>query len=197
MSPGEGGARAGAVPREGERLGSSEAVAAHEAAAPRELGWGVLTVSSSRAGGAAAAGGDRSGDLLAALLAEAGHGRVERALVADDAAAIAAAVAGFLADPGIDVVVTTGGTGVSPSDVTPEAVAPLLERRLDGFGELFRSLSFAAVGAAALLSRAEAGVAGRKAVFVLPGSPAAVELAMRRLVLPAAAHLIGQLRRVR
>lgn len=176
----------------------SEAVAAHQAAAPRELGWGVLTVSSSRAApGAAVAGGDRSGDLLSALLAEAGQRRVERALVADDAAAIAAAVAGFLAADGLDVVVTTGGTGVSPADVTPEAVAPLLDRRLDGFGELFRSLSFAEVGAAALLSRAEAGVAGRKAVFVLPGSPAAVELAMRRLVLPVAAHLVGQLRRVR
>jgi molybdenum cofactor biosynthesis protein B len=170
----------------------SDAVRAHEASAPRQLGWGVLTVSSSRT-----LADDGGGQRLVALLGEAGHRQVRRDLVPDDAAAISAAVAALLEDEAVDVVVTTGGTGVSPSDVTPEAVAPLLERPLDGFGELFRSLSFAEVGAAALLSRAIAGVAGRKAVFVLPGSPAAVELAMRRLVLPVAAHLVGQLRRVR
>ena len=172
----------------------SEAVAAHEAYAPRALGWGVVTVSSSRAA-AAAPEGDRSGDRIAALLAEAGQRLVERRLVADAADAVAAAVAALLARDEVDVVVTTGGTGVSPSDVTPEAVAPLLDRPLDGFGELFRSLSVAEVGPAAMLSRAAAGVAGRKAVFVLPGSPAAVDLAMRRLVLPVAPHLVGQLRR--
>jgi molybdenum cofactor biosynthesis protein B len=95
------------------------------------------------------------------------------------------------------VVVVTGGTGVSPSDVTPEAVAPLLERRLDGFGERFRALSFAQVGAASMLSRALAGTAGKAAVFVIPGSPAAVELALQSLILPIAAHLVGQLRRER
>ena len=128
---------------------------------------------------------------------EAGHERVERRLVSDDEVAIAGAVVELLSAGGVDVVVVTGGTGVSPSDVTPEAVAPLLERRLDGFGELFRSLSFAEIGPAALLSRAFAGTARGRAVFVLPGSPAAVELAMRRLVLPAAPHLVGQLRRER
>jgi len=83
------------------------------------------------------------------------------------------------------------------TDVTPEAVTPLLERRLDGFGELFRSLSFEQVGAAALLSRAVAGTARGRAIFVLPGSPAAVELGLSKLVLPVAAHLVGQLRRAR
>jgi molybdopterin adenylyltransferase len=178
---------------------ASDAVVSHEAQAPRDLGWGVLTVSSSRAEAPAAAGGgrDASGDRIAALLADAGQRLVARRLVADDRAAIGEVVAALLASDALDVVVTTGGTGVSPSDVTPEAVEPLLDRRLDGFGELFRALSFSEVGAAALLSRATAGVAGRKAVFVLPGSPAAVDLAMRRLVLPVAAHLVGQLRRGR
>lgn len=170
----------------------SDAVRAHEAYAPDRLGWGVLTVSSSRT-----LEDDRGGALAERLLREAGHQRVERRLVADEAPAIADAVRALLAAPGVDVVVVTGGTGISASDVTPEAIAPLLERELAGFGELFRNLSFSHVGAAALLSRALAGTVGRQAVFVLPGSPAAVELALSRLVLPVAAHLVGQLRRRR
>jgi molybdenum cofactor biosynthesis protein B len=167
-------------------------VAAHEAYAPRHLGWAVLTVSSSRTL-AADAGGARA----AALIAAAGHSRVERRVVPDDHQAITAAVRAMLSLDGVDVLVATGGTGVSPSDRTPEAIAPLLERSLDGFGELFRQLSFAEVGPAAMLSRALAGTIGRQAVFVVPGSPAAVELALVRLVLPVAPHLLGQLRRVR
>jgi molybdenum cofactor biosynthesis protein B len=167
-------------------------VAIHEAYAPRQLGWGVLTVSSSRT-----LADDTGGARAAALIGAAGHQRVERRLVADDAVAIAGAVHALLAFDGVDVVVVTGGTGVSPADTTPEAVAPLLERRLEGFGELFRTLSFAEVGAAALLSRALAGTVGKQAVFVVPGSPAAVELALSRLVLPVAPHLLGQLRRAR
>lgn len=174
------------------QAGDADPVAAHRAYAPADLGWGVLTVSSSRT-----LADDRGGERLVALLAEAGYRRVLRRLVADDAAAIAGAARELLADPAVDLVVATGGTGCSPSDVTPEALAPLLERRLDGFGELFRALSFAEIGPAAMLSRALAGVAGRQALFVVPGSPAAVELAMRRLILPEAGHLLGQLRRDR
>ena len=170
----------------------SDPVAQHESYAPRALGWAVLTVSSSRT-----LADDRGGARIAALLAEAGHERVERRLVGDDEAAIGEAVGDLLRADGVDVVVVTGGTGVSPSDLTPEAVEPQLERRLDGFGELFRSLSFAEIGPAALLSRAVAGTARGPAVVVLPGSPGAVELAMRRLVLPVAPHLVGQLRRER
>ena len=170
----------------------TDPVAEHERYAPRQLGWAVLTVSTSR--GPAQ---DASGDRLAALLAAAGHPRVERRLVGDDAVAIAAAVGELLGMEGVDLIVVTGGTGVSPSDVTPEAVAPLLERPLDGFGELFRALSFEQVGPAALLSRALAGVARGRAVFVLPGSPAAAELGLSRLILPVAGHLVGQLRRSR
>lgn len=170
----------------------SDPVAEHEAYAPRQLGWAVLTVSSSR--GPAE---DRGGSRLVALLAAAGQARVERRLAGDDRSAIAAAVFELLELPGIDVIVVTGGTGISPSDVTPEAVEALLERPLAGFGELFRALSFAEVGAAALLSRACAGVARGRAIFVLPGSPAAAELGLSRLILPVAGHLIGQLRRSR
>ena len=141
--------------------------------------------------------GDGTGERLAALLAAAGQSRVERRVVRDDVEAISATLRELLAADGVDVIVLDGGTGVSPTDVTPEAVLPLLERRLDGFGELFRALSWEEVGAAALLSRALAGVVGRRAVFVVPGSPAAAELALRRLILPVAPHLVGQLRRQR
>jgi molybdopterin adenylyltransferase len=170
----------------------TDAVAEHESYAPRHLGWAVLTVSSSRT-----LAEDRAGDRLAALLTAAGHDRIQRRLVADDAAAITFAVNELLETTGVDVIVVTGGTGISPSDVTPEAITPLLERHLEGFGELFRSLSFEQIGAAALLSRALAGTAHGRGVFVLPGSPAAAELGVSKLVLPVAAHLIGQLRRVR
>ena len=170
----------------------TDPVAEHESYAPKSLGWAILTVSSSRS-----LAEDRGGDRLAALLSAAGEERVRRSLVTDDAAAITAAVGDLLAASDVDVVVVTGGTGVSPSDVTPDVVAPLLERTLDGFGETFRALSFAEIGAATILSRALGGVARGRAVFVVPGSPKAAELALSRLILPVAGHLIGQLRRVR
>src|SRR4029077_1027214 len=92
-------------------------------------------------------------------------------------------------------VIVTGGTGIAPRDRTPDAVGALFERRLPGFGELFRMLSFQEVGAAAMLSRADAGVVGGALVFLLPGSPAAVELAVTKLIAPEPAHAVGQLRR--
>ncbi|HWJ56166.1 MAG TPA: molybdopterin-binding protein, partial [Vicinamibacterales bacterium] len=94
-----------------------------------------------------------------------------------------------------DAVIVTGGTGIGPRDRTPDAVGALFDQRLPGFGELFRMLSFQDIGAAAMLSRADAGVVGRALVFLLPGSPAAVELAVRRLIAPELTHAIGQLRR--
>ncbi len=102
-------------------------------------------------------------------------------LVADDAGALRAAVARRWPRPAVDVVVVTGGTGLAPRDVTIEAIAPLFEKSVDGFGELFRRLSYDEIGAAAMLSRATAGVAAGKAVFLLPGSPAAVRLAIEEV----------------
>ena len=94
-----------------------------------------------------------------------------------------------------DVVIVTGGTGIGPRDRTPDAVGALFDRRLPGFGELFRMLSFQDIGPSAMLSRADAGVVGDALVFLLPGSPAAVELAVRRLIAPELTHAVGQLRR--
>ena len=162
----------------------------HRRAAPAVLGFAFLTVSDTRR-----PEDDVSGRALRELAAAAGHNIVDSTLVADDVAALRAAVRDLLARPGVDVLVTTGGTGLSPRDLTLEAVVPLLERPIEGFGELFRMLSHAQVGAAAMLSRAAAGLVGGRAVFLLPGSPKAVKLAMEELILPEAGHLLAQARR--
>jgi molybdenum cofactor biosynthesis protein B len=162
----------------------------HRAYAPRAVRCAVLTVSDSRT-----LADDSSGESIAAALTAAGHEIADRAIVKDDAGAIAAAVRRGIERDDVDAVIVTGGTGVSPRDVTPDAVLPLLDKLLHGFGELFRMLSFQEIGAAAILSRAVAGTAGRTAVYVMPGSRAAVKLGMERLILPELTHLIGQLRR--
>lgn len=135
---------------------------------------------------------DVGGRMAKDLVEAGGHLVVERRLVPDDEEAIRSACAGFLEDERVKCVVVTGGTGVARRDVTVEALRPLFERELPGFGELFRSLSYAEVGAAAMLSRAAAGVVKGRAVFLLPGSPAAVELALTRLILPVIGHLVDQ-----
>jgi len=162
----------------------------HRAHAPRVLGFAAVTVSDSRTEET-----DTGGRAIREAVERAGHRVIAARIVRDEAAAIRAAARELLLLPEVDVLVLTGGTGVAPRDVTLEAVAPLLERPLEGFGELFRMLSYREVGAAAMLSRAAAGVTNGKAVFALPGSPKAVTLALNELILPEAAHLISQARR--
>jgi molybdenum cofactor biosynthesis protein B len=169
---------------------STEPSAQHRRAAPAVLGFAVLTVSDSRA-----EADDVSGHAIREMISGAGHRLVDSTLVRDDVAAIRDAARRLLMAPEVDVVVTTGGTGFSPRDVTLDALGPLLDQRIDGFGELFRMLSYSQVGAAAMLSRAAAGLIGTRALFLLPGSPKAVKLAMEALILPEAAHLLGQARR--
>ena len=154
------------------------------------LAFGVLTISDSKS-----LEEDASGGRIVELLVAAGHTVGRREIVKDDPGSIRGAVAGFLTDPTVQAVVTTGGTGVTSRDVTPEAMAPLAEKRLDGFGELFRAISHREVRGAAMLSRAFAFVAVGKPVFCLPGSPDAVGLAMRELVVPEAGHIVAELRR--
>lgn len=164
----------------------------HRAYAPEaeEIGFALITVSDSRT-----AEDDEAGRRMRSLVEEAGFRVVDQLIVADEVPAVRSAVTALLARSGVDVVVLAGGTGMSPRDVTPEAVEPLLERELPGFGELFRVLSHREIGAAAMLSRAVGGVAADSALFALPGSPAAAELALRELILPEAAHLVSQVRR--
>jgi len=162
----------------------------HKAYAPSELSFAVLTASDSRNDAE-----DESGWKIAEMVTEAGHHVIEHRVIADEEEVIRTAVAAAVSEKGADVVVLNGGTGLASRDVSVEAVQPLLDRVIEGFGELFRALSYEQIGAAAMLSRAVAGVMSKSAIFVLPGSPKAVELAMAALILPEVAHLVGQLRR--
>ena len=138
---------------------------------------------------------DEGGRVLRELALAAGFTVTGAALLREEPEALRAHVAALAASGTVDAVLVTGGTGLAPRDRTPEAVGALFERRLEGFGELFRALSYAEIGAAAMLSRADAGVVGGALVFLLPGSPAAVRLAMEKLIAPELAHAVGQLHR--
>jgi len=138
---------------------------------------------------------DSSGRAIVELLEGAGHRVAGRTLLRDEADQVRAAVQRLASDAVVDVVITTGGTGITARDGTFEAVDGLLTRRLPGFGELFRSLSYQQIGAAAMLSRATAGLIGQTVVIVLPGSQQAVRLALEELVLPELGHLVGEARR--
>jgi molybdenum cofactor biosynthesis protein B len=136
---------------------------------------------------------DSSGTRACELLLAAGHEVREREIVHDDRAAIASLLRAGVSNPEIDAVILTGGTGIARRDVTCEVVAGLLEKTLDGFGELFRALSYDEIGSAAMLSRAIGGSVGRTAIFALPGSTKAVELGVSRLIAPELGHVIGLL----
>jgi molybdenum cofactor biosynthesis protein B len=160
----------------------------HKAHAPASVACYILTVSDSRTPAT-----DTGGQAIRQLLEEAGHQVTGHALVKDEPAQVAAQVRAQLADARTQVIIPPGGTGITSRDGTYEAIEGLLEKRLDGFGELFRMLSYEEIGASAMMSRAAAGTAGRKAIFVLPGSPNAVTLAMTKLILPELGHVAQQL----
>jgi molybdenum cofactor biosynthesis protein B len=162
---------------------------AHRREAPRSIRVFVVTASDTR--GEAE---DESGAWLHDAVTRAGHAVAGRRIVPDEPGAIRAAL-GEAAAAGADAVVVNGGTGIAARDRTYEAVAGLLEKRLDGFGELFRMLSFQEIGSAAMLSRAVAGVWGGRAVFSVPGSLAAVRLAWERLIAPELGHVVRELRK--
>ena len=163
-------------------------VAEHRAAAPGRVRCAVLSVSDTRTPET-----DTSGVLIRNLLAEAGHSVVASTIVPDDPAAIVRAIEQWLIDPRVQVILSNGGTGIAGRDTTYDALAGLLEKRLDGFGELFRMLSYAEIGAAAMLSRATAGVCRGRLVVAMPGSRNAVNLAMTRLLLPELGHLVFEI----
>jgi|SRR3954447_3814560 len=132
------------------------------------LAIAVLTVSDTRL-----LADDKSGDTLVDRLTKAGHRLAARAIVPDEVAAIRAQVQDWIADAGVDVIITTGGTGFTGRDVTPEAIEPLFEKRMDGFSAIFHRISYDKIGTSTLQSRATGGVAGATYIFVLPGSPGA------------------------
>ncbi|MDA1017266.1 MAG: molybdenum cofactor biosynthesis protein MoaB [Planctomycetota bacterium] len=152
------------------------------------LGFAVITLSDTRTEET-----DKSGRLIHATAEAAGHHVSRYAIVTDDVERIAVELTAALADPTVDVVITNGGTGISLRDSAFEVISSKLDKRLDGFGELFRMLSYAEIGAAALLSRAIGGVANGKIVFALPGSTNAVRLGIETLILPQVGHLHQEL----
>lgn len=156
------------------------------------LAAAVLTISDTRT-----IDNDVSGRTAIELLLNAGHQVVDHRIVPDLAEPIRETVLGWAHQQTANLIVATGGTGLSPRDVTCDAVVPVFEKPIPGFGELFRALSFRAIGPAAMLSRAAAGTIGCAMVFLLPGSPAAVRLALTELILPQAGHIRRELTRSR
>jgi molybdenum cofactor biosynthesis protein B len=159
----------------------------HRKDAPASVRCFVLTVSDTRT-----PANDASGDAIASALQAAGHVVAGRQIVTDDPAAVRQVLE---TTDGVDAVITTGGTGIAARDGTYEAVSALFDKTIDGFGELFRVLSYEQVGSAAMMSRACAGSIRRIAVFALPGSEQAVRLAMEKLILPELGHVVRELRR--
>jgi molybdenum cofactor biosynthesis protein B len=148
----------------------------------------VLTISDTRTPET-----DTSGRAITALLEAAGHVVARRQILRDEPDQVRAAVQAALG--AVDAIVTTGGTGITSRDSTYEAISGLFEKRLDGFGELFRALSYEEIGSAAMMTRATAGVARRTAIFILPGSENAVRLGMTKLIVPELGHILRELRR--
>jgi len=159
----------------------------HRREAPAQVPTAIVTVSDSRT-----LETDAGGALVEQMLCAAGQPVTGRRIVPDEPEAILAALDQMIAESDARAVIFTGGTGIAPRDVTPDTIAPQLDRLLPGFGELFRTLSYEDIGSAALLSRALAGLKQGKVVFVIPGSQGAVRLAMEKLIVPELGHLAGE-----
>ena len=159
--------------------------AEHRQTGKRHARCTIVTVSDSRTPDT-----DKSGARIRELLLEAGHEVTSIVIVKDEPERIIATVRAHLADLSLHAIFLNGGTGLAPRDTTFEAIQSLLEKEITGFGELFRMLSFEEIGSAAMLSRATAGIAAGKLIVSMPGSTAAVDLAMRKLVVPELGHIL-------
>jgi molybdenum cofactor biosynthesis protein B len=162
----------------------------HKATAPRTIGCWVLTVSDTKTPET-----DTSGELIRKLLREAGHEVVGSTIVRDEPKDVQRVIREACTNEAVRAVLVTGGTGITSRDSTYEAIDVLLEKRLPGFGELFRVLSYQEIGAAAMMSRAQLGVHARRIVVSLPGSPNACRLALEKLLIPELSHLIREVSR--
>ena len=159
----------------------------HKKEAPRGVGCAVLTISDSRT-----ERDDESGRLIREKLGQNGHEVRSYSIIKDDVGSIKERISGLLKEDGIQVIITSGGTGVSRRDVTVEAVASILKKELAGFGELFRFLTYQELGTASIMSRALAGVVRGKVIICLPGSLGAARLAMDKIILPEIGHLVRE-----
>lgn len=174
----------------------SEITLKHKAEAPKSLNFAVITCSTSRHREYVETGrlNDETGDMVIRVLRENGHKMTMRIIVSDDKEQIQKAIMRALKSRKVDAIITCGGTGLSPRDITIEAIRPLLEKEIPGFGEIFRMISYREIGSAAVMTRATAGVAGGKAIFCLPGSPQSALLALKEIILPEVGHIIKHAR---
>ena len=175
----------------------SESSNIHKTKSPKTLNFGVYICSTSRyklVKQGEVEVSDVGGDTAVGLLKNAGHTVLFKKIIADDKSMISDAVQTAINLPELDVAIFSGGTGITPTDLTIETVAPFFEKTLPGFGEFFRRISFDHVGSAAVLSRAVAGVASGKALFCIPGSPDAVHVAVEMLILPESPHIVKHAR---
>jgi molybdopterin adenylyltransferase len=168
----------------------SQSVEEHRGTSPTALQCGVITVSDTRT-----LATDTGGAELIRLLESAGHTVLLREIVRDEPQIIQQLITAWSQQTSLDCILLTGGTGISSRDQTYETISQLLTKPLPGYGELFRMLSFAEIGAAAMLSRAIGGLCGNKILLTMPGSPHAVRLAMEKLILPEIKHLVREARR--
>lgn len=162
----------------------------HRQSAPPAVRCAVITVSDSRSSAT-----DKSGQLIVESLQTAGHSVVEHVVIPDEPVPMREALLKYVASAEVDAVLLTGGTGIAARDQTPDTIAGMLTKELPGFGELFRMLSYQEIGAAAMLSRALGGMIESTLVLAMPGSTAAVRLAMDKLILPELGHLVKHARR--
>jgi molybdenum cofactor biosynthesis protein B len=162
----------------------------HKKSAPVKLNFAVITVTDTRGEKE-----DKGGETMVNTISEGGHTIIDRFIVKDERGEIQSLVKDLLKSEGIDLIVLTGGSGIAKRDVTIESLLPLIEKKIDGFGELFRYLSYLDIGSSAMLSRAMAGVACEKVIVSLPGSVKAVKLALEKLLLPEAGHMVMEARK--
>ena len=159
----------------------------HKEKAPKSVSCAVLTISDSRT-----ERDDESGKLIRQRLNDSGHRVTAYAILKNEADSIKHRICELLQQDDVQVIITSGGTGASHRDVTVETVSPILEKKLDGFGELFRFLSYQEIGTSSIMSRAIGGVAGGKVILCLPGSSGAANLAMEKIILPEIGHLVRE-----
>ena len=164
----------------------------HKHMSPKSVGVSIVTCSTSKFAETKRGeqSDDKSGNIIERLALQAGHRVCSRCLISDSKGMIQKQVRKALSSPQIDALIITGGTGLSPRDLTIESVSPFLQKTIPGFGELFRKISFDKIGSPAMLSRALAGSSKGKLIFCLPGSPDAVNTAMTRLILPEIGHML-------
>jgi molybdenum cofactor biosynthesis protein B len=174
----------------------SETSIKHKTMAPSKVNVIVITCSSSRYKIKKETGKleDPSGDLIVNALSEEGHKIVDRKLISDNKLMIKNTLKKALKEKNLDAIIITGGTGISKKDLTIEVVKRIVEKDLPGFGELLRKISYEKIGSAAMLTRAFAGIAKNKVIFCIPGSPNAVEIALKELIVPEICHIVKHIR---